>query len=339
LQGTSHCAAALGYSDILYSLEERGANLWIKSNKDEYPLHETLNNEHTDAAFHLCDRLDHSVEINQQTKEGSTLLHLAAKMGNESLIDYLIDRKADINSLYTSKDGVTLTALDICDEKGYQACSKLLKKHGANSNTSRPHSARNHKEVIKIPVQNGPGVYHENKENREHRSPKRVTIQPHGKQEPRRHDHQQNSVSKGHNIKTSPHVHHIPNERTFQNQHHTPPYERTTPNGYHSQNERPSQNGYHTSPYERTAPTGHNAPTPHNKYRSPVELEPDQPHYNMPPKLIPTCRLCYLMTNLTQVDSSTSTLISGDQRVQNLQHAVNHRIKQLPVHRKSGEAS
>lgn len=61
-----------------------------------------------DAAFHLCDRLDHSVEINQQTKEGSTLLHLAAKMGNESLIDYLIDRKADINSLYTSKVRLSL---------------------------------------------------------------------------------------------------------------------------------------------------------------------------------------------------------------------------------------
>ena len=44
---TSHCAAALGYTDILYSLEERGANLWIKSLKDEYPLHETLNNQHT----------------------------------------------------------------------------------------------------------------------------------------------------------------------------------------------------------------------------------------------------------------------------------------------------
>lgn len=131
------------------------------------------------------------------------------------------------------------------------------------------------------------------------------SLQPHGKQEPRRHDHQQNSVSKGQNIKTSPHVHHIPNERTIQNQHHTPPYERTTPNGYHSQNERPSQNGYHTSPYERTAPTGHNAPTPHNKYRSPVELEPDQPHYNMPPKVNP-----YLQTLLPYDKSNSSGFVN-----------------------------
>lgn len=59
-----------------------------------------------DAAFYLCDRLDHSVEINQPTREGNTLLHMAARTGNESLINYLIDRKADINLLYTSKVGL-----------------------------------------------------------------------------------------------------------------------------------------------------------------------------------------------------------------------------------------
>jgi len=43
----SHCAAALGKPTLLRELEEKGANLWIKSHKQEYPLHEALVNHHS----------------------------------------------------------------------------------------------------------------------------------------------------------------------------------------------------------------------------------------------------------------------------------------------------
>ena len=75
---------------------------------------------------------------------------------------------------------MTLTALDICDEKGYQACSKLLKKHGAKSNKNLPHSAKKDSKPapIKIPLQNGSAPHHDNKEYRNHeRQSKHVSIQ------------------------------------------------------------------------------------------------------------------------------------------------------------------
>lgn len=47
------------------------------------------------------------MDLNSPNKEGSTLLHMAAKTGNETLVNYLIDRRADVNSLYSTKVSVT----------------------------------------------------------------------------------------------------------------------------------------------------------------------------------------------------------------------------------------
>jgi len=42
-----HCAAANGATELLYELEVRGANPWLKSEKDEYPVHEAMGNNFT----------------------------------------------------------------------------------------------------------------------------------------------------------------------------------------------------------------------------------------------------------------------------------------------------
>ncbi|XP_067943351.1 putative ankyrin repeat protein RF_0381 [Watersipora subatra] len=141
----SHCAAAQGRTDLLQLLEERGADLWIKSNRNEYPLQEGLANQFSESSFHLFDRADNSLDINERNGDGLTYLHLASKMGSEDLVNYLIDKSADVGAVYTTKTGVEVSALDICDKRGHQACSKLLEKYDKESSRqagSRPASSK-----------------------------------------------------------------------------------------------------------------------------------------------------------------------------------------------------
>ena len=61
-----------------------------------------------DVGFHLFDRADGSIDINSKNKDDLTFLHLACKMGGEDLVNYLIDKSADVNAVYVDKVGTSL---------------------------------------------------------------------------------------------------------------------------------------------------------------------------------------------------------------------------------------
>ena len=71
---------------------------------------------------------DRSVEINKQTREGLTALHLAASNGNEEIIMFLLARGAIVHLA----DCTGRTALQNAAENGYLDAVKLLIQAGAN---------------------------------------------------------------------------------------------------------------------------------------------------------------------------------------------------------------
>ena len=90
---------------------------------------------------------------------------------------------------------------------------------------------------------------------------------------------------------------------------------RTTPNQNNTAHERINASYKPHVAYEKSTPYRHNAPAaaetlPHNKYRSPVELEPDRPHYDMPPKVNP-----YLQTILPYDKSNSCGFVNVNSHI------------------------
>jgi len=105
--------------------------------------------------------------INSKTKKfGITPLHVAATIGNDSMIQVLLDNKADINL----KDKSGSTALHDAARKGHESVVKILIKHGTNIDEKRNrgktplHVAveNNHENIVKLILENEGNVNSKN---------------------------------------------------------------------------------------------------------------------------------------------------------------------------------
>jgi len=131
------CACRGGYLDIVTLLVNSGAEVnssgwmnmkWGPGLVDKWTnLHITSFNGHIDVVEYLLDK---GADIHAKftwVDEGLTALHLAAKRGHAKVVEHLLAKGADVNAK-TKKGG---TALSLAKEKGHKQVVELLLKHGA----------------------------------------------------------------------------------------------------------------------------------------------------------------------------------------------------------------
>lgn len=84
----------------------------------------------------------HESSITQKDRDGSTLLHLAAQIGDVNVIKQLLDQKLDINACNAESD--TPCALAI--KHGHSEAVKLLESHDSKitPHPSKPHKLGRH---------------------------------------------------------------------------------------------------------------------------------------------------------------------------------------------------
>ncbi len=110
----SHCAAFKGNIDCLKCLVKSNADIWIKSKRGDYPIHEAVHAASFSKLQHQTNELPqvqincfdivryifelYPTKINIRNSEQRTSLHLAASLGNIEMCQVLIQYGARINS-------------------------------------------------------------------------------------------------------------------------------------------------------------------------------------------------------------------------------------------------
>ncbi len=100
-----HCAAARGQYECLETLLNENANIWLRSRRGEFPIHEAFSNDHLDCVDLFIDKCDARKVCNSANiYDGTSILHLAAAANNLRLCKRLVENGADMNALMkTSK--------------------------------------------------------------------------------------------------------------------------------------------------------------------------------------------------------------------------------------------
>ena len=124
-----HIACSIGHGDIVMELLNHGANVNAENHKKECPLVliDVWKSNEEDVTAIASLLLEHGADINAQSKDGSTLLSLAAAASNYSLVCELLKNGADVNL----QDKTRQTPLHDAD-----SCNivRELIKHGAYKN-------------------------------------------------------------------------------------------------------------------------------------------------------------------------------------------------------------
>lgn len=167
-----HVACRHGYQEVTRQLLERGARTDALARDlrghDITPLHMAIENIHlepvrtlieaganVDAARVFSNRsgvtalhlavlkrnlkivqllLDAGCRINDQDSDGSSALHLAARVGHHAITDELLKREADINLGSSSKNSTAQTPLHAAVRSRHVQIAKLLISYGSNVN-------------------------------------------------------------------------------------------------------------------------------------------------------------------------------------------------------------
>ena len=119
-----HLAAAFGQLEVSRLLLGRGAdpNAVTLNDARVTPLHSAVNAKHRDTASLL---LALGASPNAVQRGGYTALHLAARDGDEAIVDMLLIRRADASR--AADDGKT--SIDLALENGHAALAGLMKSH------------------------------------------------------------------------------------------------------------------------------------------------------------------------------------------------------------------
>lgn len=123
-----HCTAVHAEksreTEIIELLLDNGANIDIQTWQMETALHMAIREFHLDAAKMLIER---GANVNIKDNEGFTALHSAASFGYTDICKLLLEHGADINA--DDLDGNT--ALYWAEENGHIEARELLLSYGA----------------------------------------------------------------------------------------------------------------------------------------------------------------------------------------------------------------
>ena len=121
-----HIATRNGDFQMIRTLNFFKANGDLTDNKDRTPLHIAASNGMTEIANFLIDRFNS--ELNLRTKNGSTMMHLAAEQGYADTVSLFIKLGLPVNM--ANKAGTR--CLHIAAQNGHTDVVKLLIENGSN---------------------------------------------------------------------------------------------------------------------------------------------------------------------------------------------------------------
>ncbi|XP_066906651.1 uncharacterized protein [Halyomorpha halys] len=123
-----HCGAAKGQMETLKVVWSRGGNLWTRTARGDYPLHEAVTSGRTDLVLWLLSLRPDA--ITAPNNDGRCPLHLAAIHNNVEMCKVLLDAGSLVNPVMRTAKGMLATPLDAALHKGHRGTAKYLQVHG-----------------------------------------------------------------------------------------------------------------------------------------------------------------------------------------------------------------
>ncbi|MHC9543365.1 MAG: ankyrin repeat domain-containing protein [Vulcanimicrobiota bacterium] len=124
-------ALSIGEAESVGILLESGADPALQVEEEGRffgPLHEAVSQDRADCLEML---LNAGAPIDMKGSHGMTALHSAVINGHLHVVQFLLDRGADINAEYEEDPTMKATPLLIALLSGKTECAALLQKHGA----------------------------------------------------------------------------------------------------------------------------------------------------------------------------------------------------------------
>ncbi|KAH9375703.1 hypothetical protein HPB48_020830 [Haemaphysalis longicornis] len=125
----AHCGAAKGQMETLKILWQHGANLYMRNQRGDLPLHEAVQSGRKDLVQWLLGLQPSAV--NSPNNNGRCALHVAAMANSVEMCKVLMDGGAEVNPVMRNSKGQLLTPLDASLQRGNRGCAKYLRLHGA----------------------------------------------------------------------------------------------------------------------------------------------------------------------------------------------------------------
>uniref|UniRef100_A0A4W6EAK1 non-specific serine/threonine protein kinase n=1 Tax=Lates calcarifer TaxID=8187 RepID=A0A4W6EAK1_LATCA len=157
----AHVACQHGQENVIRVLLSRGADVRIKGKDNWTALHFAAWQGHLGIVKLLVKQA--VADVNGQTTDGRTPLHLASQRGQYRVARILIELGADI---HTTTAGLN-TPLHVAAETGHTSTSRLLIKHKADIHAQNAHgltplhlaSQRGHLATVKMLIEEGADPY------------------------------------------------------------------------------------------------------------------------------------------------------------------------------------
>ncbi|XP_014247327.1 ankycorbin [Cimex lectularius] len=125
---TVHCGAAKGQIETLKVVGNWGGNLWQRTVRGDYPLHDAVASGRIALVqWLLNDRPD---AVNAPNNDGRCPLHVASIHNNIEMCKALLDSGSLVNPVMRTSKGALATPLDTALHKGHRGCAKYLQLHG-----------------------------------------------------------------------------------------------------------------------------------------------------------------------------------------------------------------
>ncbi len=132
LQRTAlHAAAETGQLEIVEVLLANGANINAEDHAGRSPIFYAMRTKHRNIALRLAEA---GANLTLRSKDGTTLLMLAANIGDADLARQLIAAGCDVNAVRLG--GERITALMEAATDGNEDLVRLLLKHGADTSVT-----------------------------------------------------------------------------------------------------------------------------------------------------------------------------------------------------------